>query len=66
MVTYIWVNIGSGQAIIWSNVDLSLMNLRGIHLEAISQQMSKLLFSTISLKIILLELLPHLPGPLSL
>ena len=33
-----------------------------IHLRAISQQIPKLLFSTMSLKIILLKILPHFPG----
>ena len=40
----------------WDSVAFS------IHLRAISQQMPKLLFSTMSLKIILLKMLPHFPG----
>ena len=46
----------------WINVDLSLGRFYGIHLRIVSWQMSKLLFWTMSLKIIYLKLLPHLPG----
>ena len=44
------------------NVDFSLVRFCGIHLRAISQGVSKLLFCIISLKSTLLNLLSHLPG----
>ena len=45
-----------------TNVDFSLVRFYGIHLWAISQWMDKLLFSIMSLKIILLKFMPHHPG----
>ena len=49
------------QAITWRNVDILSERLRGIHLTAISQLVSKVLFCITSLKIIFLKLLSHLP-----
>ena len=49
------------QAITWTIVNFSLMRFCGICPRAISQQVPKLLFCTMTLKIILLKLLPHLP-----
>ena len=47
----------------WVNSNLSIYSIpAGIHLTAISQQVPKVLFRLMSLKIILLKLLPHLPG----
>ena len=48
--------------ITWTNVDFSLVRFCGIHLRAISLWVLKLLFCIMSLKSILLRLLPHLPG----
>ena len=58
------VNIGAirQQAITWTNVDLSSVRSCGIHLRVISQWMSKPLFCITCLKIMILKLLPHLPG----
>ena len=50
------------QAITWTNVDISFVRVWGIQLKVISQLVPKLLFHIMSLKIILLRLLPHLPG----
>ena len=49
------------QAIIWTTVHYSLVRFVGIHMRAILQQLLKLLFSIVSLKIILFKLLPHFP-----
>ena len=50
------------QAITQTNVEYSIVRFCGCHPRAISQQVSKLLFCIMSLKIKLLRLLPHLPG----
>ena len=54
-----WLGAWWHQAIIWINVDLSLVGFRGIHQKTISQWVLKLLFCKMSLKIKLLKLLPH-------
>ena len=48
-------------AITGTYVDFSLLRCYGIHLRAVSQQATKLLYIT-SLNITRLKLLPHLPG----
>ena len=50
------------QAITWTNVDFWLGRFSGIPLGAISHWVTKLLYYIMSLKIILLEILPHIPG----
>ena len=51
------------QAITWTNVDFSLTRFCGIHLAAISSAQAIILNDEFeNLKIILLEILPHLPG----
>ena len=50
------------QAITWTHVEKSSVRLCGIHLRANSQQVLKLLFCILSVKIILLESPPYLPG----
>ena len=52
--------------ITWNNVELSLVKLWGFHMRAILQEVLKLLCSTMNmnLKIVLLKLLPYLPGDL--
>ena len=50
------------QAITWTSVDFSLVRFFGIHLRAIPQWALKLLFCIMSLKILLLKFLLHLPG----
>ena len=49
------------QAITWTNIDSSV-RFCGIHLRAISQWETKLLYWIMNLKIIFLKLLSHLPG----
>ena len=50
------------QAIIWADVDLSLVRFCGIQLRTISQRVPKLLFCILSLKIVLIKiLLPNVP-----
>ena len=72
MVTYIQVNIVSGSGLLpddtitWTNVDFLFVRLCGIHLRAISQWVSMLLFCMMSFKIIVSKLLPHLPGAIGL
>ena len=59
MVTEIWISIGSGigllpngtQTINWTNVDFLLMRYCGIYLRAISQEMLKISFLEMSVKI---------------
>ena len=58
----LWLVAWWQQAIIWTNVWFSLLPICGIHLGAISHWVSWLSFCRMSLKIILLELLQHLPG----
>ena len=63
-------NIGLGksfdawwhQAITWTNVDFSLLRFYGIDIRAISQQMPKLLFCIISVKILPLKLVQQFLG----
>ena len=50
------------QAITWTNVDFWSVRFLGTHPRAISKWVPKLLFVVMSLKIILLKLLPYLPG----
>ena len=56
------IMIDQHQAMTWTGVDFSLMGSCGIHLRAISQWLTKPQFCLMSLKIISLKLLPHLPG----
>ena len=66
MATNIWVYIGSGNGLLlngtWTDVDLSFVGFCGIHLRASSHPVLQLLFCIMRLKIILLELPPHLQG----
>ena len=57
-----WLGAIRQQAISWINVNCWLVRFSGIHLRAILQQVPKLEFHVMSLKIIPLKLLPHLPG----
>ena len=61
-----WLVAWQHQAITWTNVDFLLMKFYDIHLRAVEQQVSKLLFCIISLKIILLKLSPQFPGAIEL
>ena len=58
-----WLVAGWHQVIYWTNVDSPLVRYCGIYMKAISKRVSKLLFCIMSLKTILLKLLPHLPRP---
>ena len=53
----IWLSTWLHQAITWTNADFSLVRLCGIHLGAIKQRVSKLLFCLMSLKTVLLNYL---------
>ena len=55
-----WLVAWRHQAITWTNIDFSSVRYCGINLRAISRE-PQLLFSTMSLKTILLRLLPYLP-----
>ena len=60
-----WLGVIQHLAITWTNVDFSLLVVRfcGTHMGAISHWVPKLLFCTMSLKIILLKSLLHLSWP---
>ena len=70
MATDVWVNIGSGNGLLPDGtkpspktiVDLSSAKSSGIHMTAISQEMSQPSITKISLKITFLKLLWNLPG----
>ena len=50
------------QGITWTNVKFPLVMFRDIHLRAILQQVPKLQYLIMNLKIMILKLLPHLQG----
>ena len=70
MATRNWVNIGSGNGLLPDGTKpylaqcwlISLMTFSGISLRAISQQVAKLQFYEISIKSLLIKLVPHLAG----
>ena len=57
-----WFVAWRHQSITWTNVNFALVKFCDVYLRAISQWVSKLLISIISLDVNLLKLLPHLPG----
>ena len=57
-----WLVAWQYQAITWTIVDFPLITFCGIHMGAISQCVLKLLFCIMSLKFIVLKLLPQHPG----
>ena len=59
MVPLIWINIGLG------NADWSFKEFCGIHLKAITLEMLMNQIHNMCLEITLLNLLPHLPGPMN-
>ena len=54
-----WLVAWRDQAITWTNINLSSVKSSCIHMRPIAQWASKILFSTMALKIILLNLQPH-------
>ena len=62
LLCYFKLVVWQHQTIIWTNDGFSWVRFCDIHLRAISQQVPKVLFCIMSLKILLLKLLPHLPG----
>ena len=57
-----WLVAWRHQSNTWTNVDQSSVRFWGIHLRAVTLGVWKLLFCRTNLKILLLKLLPHLPG----
>ena len=57
-----WLGAGRQQAITWTNVDFSSMWLCGTYPTLILWDVLKISIHKTNLKIILLKVLPHLPG----
>ena len=57
-----WLVAWQHQVITWTNADFSLVRICGIHMRAIPQQVTKLSLCMMSLEIMILRLLPYLPG----